>query len=189
LIAGTPGVGKTTIAKALTAKLDALYVNLTALAQDENLTLGRDEERNSMIVDETRMKRKIGEMIENCKDKDILIDGHYAVNVVPKASITHVFVLRRDPVELRRLMENSGISGRKLWENLASEILDVCLVDALTVLGTGKVCEVDMSGKNVEQAVSELLEILGDERKCRVGIVDWIGKLENEGLLDECLRI
>jgi adenylate kinase len=189
LMSGTPGVGKTTLAHALTAKLDAVYVNLTDLALDENLILGKDKQRDSMIVDETRMKRRMGEMIEKCQDKDIVIDGHYAVDVVPKKSITQVFVLRRDPVELRRLMESSGISGRKLWENLASEVLDVCLVDALRVLGTSKVCEVDMSGKSVEQAVSEILEILGDNRKCRVGIVDWIGKLESEGLLDECLRI
>jgi len=115
--------------------------------------------------------------------------GHYAVNVVPKKIVTHVFVLRRNPVELRKFMERGGFSGRKLWENLASEILDVCLVDALRVLDEEKVCELDITGKSVEETVDKILNVLSGREKCCVGIVDWLGKLESEGLLDEYLKI
>jgi broad-specificity NMP kinase len=76
-----------------------------------------------------------------------------------------------------------------LWENLASEILDVCLVDALKVHGKEKVCELDVTGKSVEDVVNEILNILKGRGKCRVGVVDWIGKLESEGLLEEFLKI
>jgi len=189
LVTGTPCVGKTSVARLLTSKLDALYVNLTELAMRENLVSGKDEERNSIIVDEKRMRQKIRKIVENCDKNDIVIDGHYAVNVVPKRIVTHVFVLRRNPVELRKFMEHCGFSGRKLWENLASEILDVCLVEALNVYGEGRVCELDTSGKSVEEVVSEILDFLGGYKKCRVGVVDWLGMLENEGLLDEFLKI
>lgn len=189
LVTGTPCVGKTSVARLLASKLDALYVNLTELAVRENLISGKDEERDSIIVDENRMRHKIREIIEGCDQNDIVIDGHYAVSVVPKKFVTYVFVLRRDPVELRKFMEQCGFSGRKLWENLASEILDVCLVDALNVHGKEKVCELDVTGKSVEEVVSEILDILGGHKKCRVGIVDWLGKLENEGLLEEFLKI
>jgi broad-specificity NMP kinase len=118
-----------------------------------------------------------------------VIDGHYATYVTPKELVTYVLVLRRDPVELRQLMEESGIAGRKLWENLASEILDVCLVDALSVHSAEKVCELDVSYKKSAEVVAEVLAVLKGEAKCHVGIVDWLGKLEKEGLLDECLRI
>jgi len=189
LATGTPCVGKTSVAHLLTSKLDALYVNLTELAMHENLISGKDKERDSIIVDEIRIRRKIREIIEDCNRKDIIIDGHYAVSVVPKKLVTYVFVLRRDPVELRKLMEQCGFSGRKLWENLASEILDVCLVDALNVHGEGKVCELDVTGKSVEEVVSEILDVLGGHKKCRVGVMDWLGKLESEGLLEEFLKI
>jgi broad-specificity NMP kinase len=86
-------------------------------------------------------------------------------------------------------MEKSGMSGRKLWENLASEILDVCLVDALDAVDASKVCELDISGKRVAETVFEISAVLNGEKKCQVGIVDWLGKLESEGLLDECLKI
>jgi adenylate kinase len=189
LVTGTPCVGKTSVARLLTPKLDALYVNLTELAVQGNFISGKDEERSSIIVDENRMGRKIGEIIENCDKQDIVIDGHYAVNVVPKSLVTYVFVLRRNPVELRRFMEQSGFSGRKLWENLASEILDVCLVDALKVIDEGKVCELDITRKSAEEAVDEILNVLSGNYDCCVGVVDWLGKLESEGLLDEYLKI
>jgi len=189
LVTGTPCVGKTSVAQVLTAKLGALYVNLTELASLESLILGKDEKRDSIIVDENRMRQRISEIIEESDKEDIVIDGHYAVDVVPKKLVAHVFVLRRDPIELRVFMERCGFSGRKLWENLASEILDVCLVDALNVHGTGKVCELNVTGKSVERIVSEILEIVDDPSKCCVGIVDWLGKLESEGLLEEYLKI
>jgi adenylate kinase len=189
LLTGTPCVGKTTVARLLASKLDAFYVNLTELATTENLVSGKDEERDSIIVDENRMQRQISEIIKSCEKQNIVIDGHYAVSVVPKKLVTYVFVLRRDPVELRKFMEQCGFSGHKLWENLASEILDVCLVDALNVHGKGVVCELDVTGKSVEEVVSKILDILGGQEECHVGLVDWLGKLENEGLLEEFLKI
>jgi len=189
LITGTPCVGKTSVAQLLTSKLNATYINLTELTTKENLVLGKDEKRDSIIVDERKMKQKIQKIIEECEEKDIVIDGHYAVNVVPEKLVSSVFVLRRDPVELRKLMEQSRFSEPKLWENLASEILDVCLVDALNIHEERKICELDISGKNLDESVNEILDILQGSKKCRVGVVDWLGKLESEGLLDEYLRI
>jgi adenylate kinase len=189
LVTGTPCVGKTSVARLLASKLDALYVNLTELAVHENLISGKDEERDSIIVDENRMRHKIREIIEGCDQNNIVIDGHYAVSVVPKKFVTYVFVLRRDPVELRKFMEQCGFSGRKLWENLASEILDVCLVDALNIHEKEKVCELDVTGKSVKEVISEILDVLDGHKECHVGVVDWLGKLESEGLLGEFLKI
>jgi len=189
LVTGTPCVGKTSVAHLLTARLDALYINLTDLAMRENLISGKDKERNSIIIDENRMKNRIRGIISECDKKNVVVDGHYAVNVVPKELATYVFVLRRDPVELRKFMQRCGFSNKKLSENLASEILDVCLVDALSIHGEGKICEVNFTGKSLEEVVNEILEIMDNPTKCCVGIVDWLGKLESEGLLDEFLKI
>ena len=189
LITGTPCVGKTSVARLLSSRLQALYVNLTDLALRENLIQGKDKERNSIIVDEDRMKRRLKELVTKSDKEDVVIDGHYAVNVVPANLVSLVFVLRRDPVELRKLMEQSGFSENKLHENLASEILDVCLVDALNVVGQRKVCEVNTTGKSVEDIVQEILVLRDNPSNCQVGIVDWLGKLEAEGVLDDYLKI
>jgi len=189
LITGTPCVGKTTVARTLASKLEAQYVNLTELAKSENLILGKDPKRDTTIVNEKKMKNRIRKLIETSNQKNIIIDGHYAVHVVPKKLATQIFVLRRNPVELRKLMEQNGFAASKLWENLASEILDVCLVDALNTHSEAKICELDVTGKSSEETTNEIIAILEDRKKCYVGIADWIGKLENEGLLDEYLRI
>jgi adenylate kinase len=189
LVTGTPCVGKTLVSRLLASKLNAEYVNLTDLAIREGLISGKDKERDSIIVDENKMRKKLHELIDSSNKKDIVIDGHYAVSVVPKNLVTYIFVLRRDPVELKKLMQSSGFTDRKLWENLASEILDVCLVDALNVHSEEKVCELDNSGKSVEEIVSEILTVLERHKKCGVGLVDWLGKLESEGVLDDYLKI
>jgi adenylate kinase len=189
LITGTPCTGKTTTSHALATKLHAHYINLTQLATTQNLTLGKDKKRNTTIIDETRMKQKIRQIIKQTNKKTVIIDGHYAVHVVPKQHITHIFVLRQDPIQLRKTMEKRGYKNNKLWENLASEILDVCLVDALNVHKTGKVCEIDTTNKNPKQVTNEILAVLADPKKCCVGIVDWLGKLEQQNLLDEYLKI
>jgi broad-specificity NMP kinase len=177
------------VAQALASRLQARNVNLTQLAISENLVLRKDERRDSTIVSLRRMKQRISQIIRESDENNIIIDGHYAAHVVPKKLVTYVFVLRRNPVELRKLMEESGFKGPKLWENLASEILDVCLVDALNAYGPNMVCETDVSSRSVEQTVNDILAVLEGRSACYLGIVDWIGTLESQGLLDEYLRI
>jgi adenylate kinase len=189
LVTGTPCVGKTTIARQLSKKLDALYVNLTEFAAKENLTLCQDEKRKITIINEDKMRKKIRETIDTTEKSNIIIDGHYAAAVVPKSHVTRIFVLRRNPVELRTFMIKCGFQGAKLWENLASEILDVCLVEALSEHEKEKVCELDVTGRTVESVVTEILAVLGSRKKCRVGCVDWLGMLETQGVLDEYLKV
>ncbi len=190
LITGTPCVGKTTLARQLTKQLNATYINLTELAEKEQLITGEDKERKTIIINEDKMRRKIREILDTAQDGDtIIIDGHYAAAVVPKNHTTHIFVLRRNPVELRTLMEKNGFQNAKVWENLASEILDVCLVEAVSKHEKEKVCELDVTGKSLGDAVNEVMAILDNRKKCRTGHIDWLGMLEAEGLLDDYLKI
>jgi len=189
LITGTPCVGKTTVARELATSLDALYVNLTELAKQHNLVLGEDRERHTTIVDEKKMRHKLTEMINSAEKTNIVIDGHYAAAVTPKNKVTRVFVLRRNPVELREFMVQCGFKNQKLWENLASEILDICLVEALQEIEEGKVCEVDMTEKTNGEVVGDILAILDNRKKCRTSGIDWLGMLEREGKVEEYLRL
>ena len=189
LITGTPCVGKTTIARQLTAQLNAVYVNLTELAKKEKLIQGEDAERKTTIINENRMRTRLKEIIAQTEKTSVVIDGHYAAAVVPKTHVTRIFVLRRNPIELREFMEKTGFSGDKLWENLASEILDVCLTEALREHEAEKICEFDVTGKTAENVVAEIMEILNGQKKCRVGCIDWLGMLETQSILDEYLKV
>jgi len=187
LVTGTPGVGKTTVSHKLASKLDALYISITELVKKQKLITSVDEERRTLIADTEKVSKQLQEILAKA-EASIIIEGHYAVDVVPKKDVNMVFVLRRDPRELKGALEKRGYEEKKLWENLAAEILDVCLWDALSACGSDKVCEVDVSGKTVETVVEEMMLVLEKRRDCRHGIVDWLGKLEDEGQPGEFLR-
>ncbi len=187
LVTGTPGVGKTTVSNKLASKLDALHISITELVKKQKLIISVDEERQTLIADTEKVSKQLQEILAKTEG-NIIIEGHYAVDVVPKKDVNTVFVLRRDPLELKGALEKRGYTEKKLWENLAAEILDVCLWDALSACGADKVCEIDVSGKTVEAVVEEMILVLEKRKDCRFGIVDWLGKLENEGRLGEFLR-
>jgi adenylate kinase len=188
LITGTPCTGKTTIAQQLTTKLNALYINLTDLANKHDLTLGEDKKRKTTIINEEKMRTKIQETIDTTKKTTIIIDGHYAPAVVPKRYVTRIFVLRRNPIELRKFMKKCGFPDAKLWENLAAEILDVCLVEALEEHEKQKVCELDVTGRTAENVAREIIAVLAKRKKCPPSGVDWLGMLEKKGLTSEYLK-
>ena len=188
LITGTPCTGKTTAAKQLSSKLNADYITLTDFAKIYKLTLGEDKERQTTIIDEEAMQQKLKETIEASANSNIIVDGHYAAAVTPTDQVTKVFVLRRNPKELKEFMQKSGFNDAKLYENLSAEILDSCLIEAMQTQ-QGKVCEMDVTGKTVEENLAEILEVLDRGKKCGVGFVDWIGMLEREGLTDQFLKV
>jgi adenylate kinase len=187
VVTGTPGVGKTLVSRLLASKLDALHIDLGELVQRERLWSEVDKTRETLIADMPKLSKRVQEMIKRSK-KDVVLDGHYAVNVVPAENVSIVFVLRREPEELRRSMRKRGFEGKKLKENLAAEILDVCLYNAVKVCGLEKVCEIDATGKQAEEVVEEAATVLEGKKSCTVGTVDWLGKLEKEGRLEEFLE-
>ena len=187
LITGTPCTGKTTTAKRLAAKLNADYINLTEFAKTYNLALGEDKERQTTIIDEEAMQQKLKETISASANGNIIIDGHYAAAVTPPNLVSNVFVLRRNPKELKEFMLKCGFNDAKLYENLSAEIIDSCLIEAMQTQ-SGKVCELDVTGKTVDENVAEILDVLDKRKKCFVGIVDWLGMLEREGLTDQYLK-
>jgi len=187
VITGTPGVGKTVVSERLAAKLGALHINLGDLVEREKLTSGYDRRRRTLIADTGRLARRLQQIIRQEKG-DIIIDGHYASAVVPRAQVTRIFVLRRHPQQLREQMEKRGFKGAKLWENLAAEILDVCLYDAIMNVGVKKMCQIDTTNKAVEDTVDEILSILNGKKTCTTGVIDWLGTLEKENSLDQYLK-
>jgi adenylate kinase len=188
LITGTPCVGKTIVAQRLSSELKADYINLTELAEKNHLARGKDKERDTMIIDEHKMRRKIKEIVDKTENNNVVIDGHFAAAVTSKTIATHVFVLRRNPTQLREFMQKCGFSPRKQSENLAAEILDICLIEAVNKHPKEHICELDISDRTVEEILNELLAFLDGRKKCCVGCVDWIGMLEQEGKLDEYLE-
>ncbi|HKZ94368.1 MAG TPA: adenylate kinase family protein [Candidatus Bathyarchaeia archaeon] len=187
MVTGTPGIGKTTISEKLAARLEALHIDIGELVKKERLTSGYDAKRQTLISDPARLAGRVNETMAKTR-KTIIIDGHYGTELVPKDQVTKVFVLRCHPEQLKKRMQEKGFQGSKLKENLAAEILDVCLTSAITNVGPNKVCELNTTDKTSDAVVSEIISILKKKRHCALGIVDWLGQLEMEKSLGQYLQ-
>ena len=187
VITGTPGVGKSTIGRLLAERVGAQYVDLGRLVRDRGLYVGVDEEDGSLIVDLKLLADEVSRLAGST-DGWVVLEGHYAHQVAPKNAVYLVFVLRKNPHQLREELRSRGYREGKISENLEAEILDVCLWEAVELHGREKVYEVDVSDRNPEEVVEELLNAIKAGAGGRVGIVDWLGLLEREGRLHEYFR-
>ncbi|MFH0896952.1 MAG: adenylate kinase family protein [Candidatus Bathyarchaeota archaeon] len=183
VITGTPSVGKTTVSKALTEKLGGLYINLNDIVKEENLVLSVDSERGTTVADLDKLRDRVNKLV--CATSlDVIVEGHYAAIVVPPNLVSYSFVLRMEPYKLEEMLRARGYTERKVLENIASEILDICLVDALREYGLERVDEVDVTNMRIEDVVEEILKVLGGNRKCKAGVVNWLEKLDEKGKLE-----
>lgn len=157
------------------------------MVKEQQLFTQVDDERDTLIADTEKVSEYLEKLLVNTTGTTV-IEGHYAVNVVLTNYVKTVFVLRRDPRQLKAVLEERGYDSKKVWENLTAEILDVCLCDTLSVYGSDQVYEIDVSDKTVDMVVEEATRVLQKKETCRLGTVNWLKKLETDGQLEEFLK-
>ncbi len=172
VIIGTPGTGKTTVAKKLMRKLRYTHVEFSRLVKAEKLYIGRDTERRALVVDEERVRKRIESLSQS--SKGLVLSTHQLGKAVPKSLITVALVLRLDPVILYGRLRRRGWTKRKAWENAEAEIVDVSLQDALSLLGKSKVRQIDTTRKSAEKVVEDATHILERKRRARFTSVNWL---------------
>ncbi len=181
LITGTPGVGKTTVARLLAERTGKRYIDLAEVVKNKGLYTAYDPETDSYIVDLNRA-RSYMEQLLSCEE---ILDTHL-VEAVPPGKVLIAIVLRLDPLVLRERLSRRGYPVRKIRENVESEILDAVLISAIENLGEDKVFEVDTTGKTIAEIVEIITQILNKNGKAyKPGQVDWLEKyyflVEKEG--------
>ena len=161
-------------------------MDLGELVAAEKLFSSVDRKRKSLVADISRVSLRVKEIISKSR-KDVIIDGHYAADVVPFDSVRFAFVLRCEPDKLKKRLEDVGVKGKKNLENVSAEILDICLQYTVNAYGVKKIGEIDTSDKILEDVVNEILAVLRGKIKATIGRVDWLKKLDREGRVREFL--
>lgn len=170
VVTGTPGTGKTLLARKLAEKLNGIHIDLSELVLKEGLYTEYDVEVASFIIDEEAVIGRIKELAS--RYEIVVIDSHYG-EIVPPDLVWKVIVLRTDPEELEKRLQKRGWWWEKIRENVEAEILSVCSQQALNVFGRDKVYEIDTTNKNPQQVLEEALEIL--QGKGEPGLkYDWL---------------
>ncbi len=178
VIAGTPGVGKSTVSKILADKLNAIHVDLSKLAIDKKLYSFYDEERQSYVIDEHGLVNEVIKIFE--AHEKVIIDTHYP-DILPDNIVDIVIILRLHPRILEDRLKLKNWPWRKIRENVLAEILSVVTINAIQRFGVEKVYEIDTTGKSLDKVVDETLNILNNPEKHASGLrVDWLIKLSPE---------
>jgi len=184
LIAGTPCTGKTTIAKRLAEVLEATYIDVAKLIEEEELYSSIDVERRSLIVNVERAKKFFAHYLR--EEERVVLDTH-VVEIFPRRLITKVIVLRLHPVLLLKRCLDRGWSLEKSIENALAELLNTCLVDAINVYGEGKVWDVDCTCCGVEEVLRRVLAAVSGSRGR--DSIDWLERLEGRPELELLLKL
>jgi adenylate kinase len=157
-VTGTPGTGKTTVARALADELDAEYFGATQEVR-EGASEGHDEDRGVPVADTEALREAVPE-------EEVVIDGHIAHLLEPDA----VVVLRCAPDVLRGRLGGRGWSDEKVRENVESEALDIVLAEAIET--EASVFEFDTTEATPDETVERVVRALEGEDE-RLGVVDW----------------
>ena len=154
-ISGTPGTGKSVVAKALGSCLGLPVIALNELVREH--ALGRGSYDGSMVVDEKGVREVL-----KATDMPSVVEGHFA-DLAPADRVSRLFVLRCRPRELADRLAPRSYSLEKLRENILAEGLDACLIDAVTALTEERVSEADTTGRSPEDVAAELEKMLRGE--------------------------
>ncbi|WXG43404.1 MAG: adenylate kinase family protein [Promethearchaeati archaeon SRVP18_Atabeyarchaeia-1] len=187
LISGTPGTGKTTLASGLARRLGYEFIDIGKLAEAEHIYLRIDARRNTKIIDEKRLAKRLEKEVR-ATHGNIVMASHYAEIVNPKL-VDKVIVLRTRPEELRRRLLQRGWSVSKIGENLEAEIVGVCSSNALSRFGSHRTYEIDTTRLQPDQVLRIALEIFESKDESHTaGSIDWLAELEKEDKLGMYMR-
>jgi len=172
VIAGTPGVGKTTVARLLAERTGKPYVDLAEVVKREKFYTAYDAVRESYIVDVERLRGYLEKTL-TCNE---IIDTH-VVEALPPSKVSVAIVLRLDPLVLRERLIKRGYPDLKVRENVEAEILDAVLISAVQSIGEERVYEVDTTGKSIAEVTEIITQILTKNGNLyRPGGVNWLEK-------------
>jgi len=183
LIGGTPGTGKTMIAKVLGSRLSVDVIALGELADKSGCISAQDKARDTGIIDEDCLVEALLDLVDY-KGKRLVIEGHY-IDLVPSSAVEWVFILRTHPETLTERLTKRGYKDEKVKENVEAEVLGVCQLDALDAFGEKRVLEIDTTEMTPPEVASMIEQMISDESTPTR--IDWMVSLEKEGRLDQFL--
>jgi len=161
LITGSPGTGKTAIAKKLGRSLKCTVINEKDFALEKGLgKWGHDS--NELEIPLGKIAKELNKKME--KEKSVILEGHVLCEC--KLKVDAVIVLRVHPEILEARLEARGYKAEKIQDNVFCEGIDYCKKKALKSYGKKKLAEVSN-----EKGIKETLNTIVLELKNR-GLIE-----------------
>jgi len=169
VILGTPGVGKTRLAKKLSKKTGARLIEANKVIEEYKLYSGFDK-FGTKIVKIKELERMLNKLAKDRNDGNVIIEGHILADIKIKGAIA--IVLREHLQKIYKRLKARGYPDEKILENIESEALDY-------------------SGINAEKNYREVYEFFSSDKKLIEKVIDILNgkKVKKEGieLLEELM--
>ena len=132
IISGSPGTGKTTVAKKLAKEKKYKYINVNNIIKENKLNEKYDKERDTNVIDIDKLNKVLIKIIKTENSPGLVIDSHLS-HYLPKKYVDRCTITKCNLKELEKRLHKRGYSKEKVRENLDAEIFDTCRIEALEV--------------------------------------------------------
>jgi adenylate kinase len=181
IVTGTPGTGKTTVSTILSKKLGASHIELSRFSIENGYVVEDDVERDTKVVDMEALSSAVMGIIQE-STSPVIIDGHYAHDLLKEPLISYLFVLRKQPWDLKEVLETRQYGSEKVWENLEAEIMGVITGEAHELFPS-KIIEIDTSNQTPDETAEQINAIIEGGTSPEKPIIDWVTYPETLRLL------
>ena len=177
IVTGTPGTGKTAIAKLLARHINGIYLSLNEIAKKYSDFTSFDIRRGSWVINEKKLTEHVVQVIREVKHNTLIIDTHFG-DIIPNEYISFIIILRTHPLELERRLKKRNWPNEKIRENVEAEILGTITYDILQNFSHEKIFEIDTTKATPEEVVEIIKTLMSKSDKLRgkyqVGLIDWL---------------
>ena len=190
IISGTPGCGKTSVAKELSNLISGRIISLNELAISEDFSFEYDEDRKTLIVDFKIFLPYVLKKIKKIKKINpsfLIIESHFS-DIIPNKIVDYIFILRCYPDELVNRLKEKNYNSKKITENIQAEILGNCVNYFIKKKTKKPLFEIDTTHLTIESVAKTIKRIITGKENLQnyyIGKIDWLEKLYQEDRLKE----
>ncbi len=155
IITGTPGTGKSTLAKALARKQG--YERLDLHHYYKSISAGYNKEKQAYDINLKKFVALVTQKLNHC-NKGLIVDSHIS-HLLPANIVELCIVLTCSNLKiLQKRLQQRKYTLKKVRENVDAEIFQVCLLEAKEQ--DHKVKVFDTSKKKLPQIIKSLTKLL-----------------------------
>jgi adenylate kinase len=154
IITGTPGTGKSLVAKLLAKKLEYKVINERDFCKEKKI--GKfDKQLQELVVPLGKMAREMNKLLK--KKKNIIIEGHLLCEAKLNSDI--VVLLRVSPDILEERLRARHYPEFKIQDNVLCEGIDYCKKHAQRNYAKQKIFEMQ-NNKELKKTIAEIAKAI-----------------------------